>query len=93
MVLARGEANIEGQLFGWCPRGGAEDLCLIFTLLGFTRSQRSSVPQFASLVSQALTPDSADLALVRVVRRAAQAVAREQGVGSETDVQRGLDQS
>ena len=57
--------------------GGAEDLCLIFTLLGFTRSQKSSVTQFASLVPQALTPDSADLALVRVVRRAAQAVARE----------------
>ena len=58
MVLARGEANIEGQLFGWCPRGGSEDLCLIFSLLGFTRSQRPSVTQFASLVPQALTPDS-----------------------------------
>jgi len=40
-------------------------------------SQKSSAPQVASLVSEALTPDSADLALVRVVRRAAQAVARE----------------
>jgi len=40
-------------------------------------NQKSSAPQIASLLPQALTPDSADLALVRVVRRAAQAVARE----------------
>ena len=38
--------------------GGAKDFRLIFTLLGVTMSQKSSVTQFASLVSWALTPDS-----------------------------------
>jgi hypothetical protein len=50
MVLARGAANIADQLFGWHPHGGAEDFWLIFTLLGVTMSQNSSVSQITKLV-------------------------------------------
>jgi hypothetical protein len=37
--------------------GGAEDFWLIFTLLGVTMSQKSSITQIASLVLSALTLD------------------------------------
>ena len=37
--------------------GGAKDFWLIFTLLGVTMSQKSSVIQIANLVSRVLTPD------------------------------------
>jgi hypothetical protein len=38
--------------------GGTEDFWLIFTLLGVTKSQKSSVTQIATLVPWALTPDN-----------------------------------
>ncbi|MFY7927187.1 MAG: hypothetical protein ACOVN5_15365 [Aquidulcibacter sp.] len=38
--------------------GGADDFRLIFTLLGVTMSQKSSVNQIANLVPWALTPDT-----------------------------------
>jgi hypothetical protein len=50
MVLARGAANIAHQLFGWHPRGRGGGFWLIFTLLGVTMSQKSSVIRIASLV-------------------------------------------
>jgi hypothetical protein len=40
--------------------GGAEDFWLIFTLLGVTMSQKSSVIQIANLVPWVLTPDKPD---------------------------------
>ena len=50
MALTRGAANIADRLFGWHPRSGAEDFWVIFTLLGVTMSQKSSVTRTASLV-------------------------------------------
>ena len=55
MAPARGAANIADRLFGWHPDGLVGDFWLIFTFLGVTMNQKSSVTQFASLVSQVPT--------------------------------------
>ena len=51
MVLARGATNIADKLSAGTRAGGVEDFWLIFTLLGVTMSQNSSVSQIASLFS------------------------------------------
>ena len=50
MVLARGAAISRTSFSAGTRVGGAEDFWLIFTLLGVTISQKSSVIQIASLV-------------------------------------------
>ena len=50
MELARGAANIADQLFGLHPRQWGENFWLLFTLLGVTMSQKSSVTQIDNSV-------------------------------------------
>jgi hypothetical protein len=50
MVLARGAANIVASFSSGTKTGSPKDFWLIFTLLGVTMRQKSSVAQIASLV-------------------------------------------
>ena len=58
MVLTRGTANVPDQLSADTRAGGVKNSWLIFTLLGFTMSQKYSVTEIANLVPRAPTPDT-----------------------------------